>query len=463
MSRVTIPARNALLAGLLLLAGHCDLVAQPQEQPGRGEYVAILGDCMACHTTPGGQPFAGGVLLPTPLGDIISTNITPSVAGIGAYTLEQFDAAVRRGIRADGKYLYPAMPYTAYAQVTDDDIAAMYDWFMTEVEPSDCHPPPTELPFPFSIRLSMAVWNALFLDDQVFASDPDQSEQWNRGAYLVKGLAHCGTCHTPRTLLMREDPSRHLAGGAVGPWEAPDITSDPQTGIGDWSIEELVQYMQTGSSNRSQAAGPMAEAVDHSLRHVTEADLQAIAVYLQTVPAVSTLSQVERAVHEWGQADNELAAVRGEDLPDEADGWSGAQLFDAYCAACHQASGQGTADGAIPALYHNTATGRPHSNNLALVILQGIHRVSEGHDIRMPGFAHELNNLQVTTLGNHVLSLYGNPDAQVTLEQVQGLRYGSAQAQGQPDLMRLFRIGGAMLFVGVLLAVRLSLRKIIRT
>src|SRR5690606_6442082 len=141
-------------------------------------------------------------------------------------------------------------------------------------------------------------------------------------AYLVKGLAHCGTCHTPRTLLMREDPSRHLAGGAVGPWEAPDITSDPQTGIGDWSIEELVQYMQTGSSNRSQAAGPMAEAVDHSLRHVTEADLQAIAVYLQTVPAVSTLSQVERAVHEWGQADNELAAVRGEDLPDEADGWS---------------------------------------------------------------------------------------------------------------------------------------------
>lgn len=419
---------------------------------------------MACHTTPGGEPFAGGVVLPTPVGDIVATNITPSEVGIGGYTLEQFDAAVRRGVRADGKRLYPAMPYTAYARVSDEDIAAMYEWFMNEVRPSDYQPPATDLPFPFNIRFSMAAWNLLFLDDSTFTPDPSQSEQWNRGAYLVEGLTHCGTCHTPRTLLMREDPSRYLAGGSVGPWEAPDITSHPQTGIGDWSVEELVQYMKTGNTARSQAAGPMAEVVDHSLRYATDADLEAIAVYLQTVPEMQTFWQVERGVHEWGKAGNDLAAVRGERHPDNVEEWNGPQLFDAYCAACHQESGQGTADGVMPALFNNTATGRPQTNNLALVILEGIHWVGEGHDLHMPGFAHELSNLQIATLSNHMLNLYGNPDARVTVEQVQGLRDGTVQSEAQPDIMRIVRIAVAIVFVGLLLAVWLLLRrKIIRT
>lgn len=463
-SLVSDRALGVGLAGLVLLLACAGPVSAQQEQRSRGEYLAILGDCVACHTLPGGEPFAGGVILPTPVGGIVATNITPSAAGIGGYTLEQFDAAVRRGVRADGKRLYPAMPYTAYARVSDDDIAAMYEWFMNEVEPSDYQPPETDLPFPFNMRFSMAVWNALFLDDQVFTPDPSRSDQWNRGAYLVEGLTHCGTCHTPRSLLMREDPSRYLTGGAVGPWEAPDITSHPQTGIGDWSVEELVQYMKTGNTARSQAAGPMAEVVDHSLRYATDADLEAIAVYLLTVPAMDTVWRDRRGVHEWGEPGNNLAAVRGEPLSDDADAWTGPQLFDAYCAACHQESGQGTADGVMPALFNNTATGRPQSNNLVLVILDGIHWTGEGQDMHMPGFAHELSDLQLTTLSNHILKMYGNPNAQVTIEQVQGLRDGTARAQGQPDFMRIVRIGVAIVFVALLWAVQLILRrKIIRT
>lgn len=462
MSRLPLPGRyRHFLGGLLALACAAVMAAPtPSEPVSHGEYVSILGDCVACHTVPGGQPFAGGVRLPTPLGDIIATNITPSTtAGIGNYSLEQFDAAVRRGIRADGQRLYPAMPYTAYARVTDEDIAAMYDWFMNEVEPSDYQPPPTELPFPFNIRLSMAAWNLLFLDTEPFIPDPSQTEQWNRGAYLVEGLTHCGTCHTPRNLLMAEDSSRNLAGGAVGPWAAPDITADPQTGIGDWSIDEIVQYMRTGNISKSQASGPMAEAIDHSLRYVTDEDLEAIAVYLQSVPAAER-DELATAVHRWGEPGHRLASVRGAGWPDDHDAMNGAQLFDAYCAACHWSAAQGTPDGAMPALFNNTATGRPESNNLALVILEGIHWTGEGHDVHMPGFAHELTDRQIATLGSYLLDMYGNPEAEMTVDQVQALREGTAVAEGQPDLLLLSRI--AMLAAAVvilLLVVWLLLRR----
>ena len=234
----------------------------------RGKYLSTAGDCVACHSVPGGKPFAGGLALPTPIGEIIATNITPSkTAGIGNYTLEQFSDAVRKGIRADGQHLYPAMPYTSYAKVSDDDIQAMYAYFMNAVPPVDTPTQATALPFPFNIRLSMAGWNLLFLDNKVFVADAARDAEWNRGAYLVQGLTHCGTCHTPRNLLMAEMPSKELAGGDVGTWHAPNITSDLNSGIGGWDTAELVAYLKTGESlGKGQAAGPMAEAVDHSLQ-----------------------------------------------------------------------------------------------------------------------------------------------------------------------------------------------------
>jgi len=217
----------------LALAAAAGAQAQDADLVKRGEYLARAGDCVACHTAPGGRPMAGGLEIPTPIGAIVSTNITPSrTAGIGGYTFEQFVRALREGIRADGARLYPAMPYTSYALVTDEDARALYAYFMQGVVPVDVRPRPTQLPFPFDVRLSMAAWNLLFLREGTFQIDAGHDAQWNRGAYLVRGLGHCGSCHTPRNLLMAERPSEELAGGAVGNWRAPNITSDPIGGIG---------------------------------------------------------------------------------------------------------------------------------------------------------------------------------------------------------------------------------------
>ena len=254
----------------------------------RGEYLAKAGDCIACHSAPQGKPFAGGLPLATPLGEIVSTNITPSKTQrhrqLHARSVQR--GAARSGVRADGQHLYPAMPYTSYAKVSDDDVKALYAYFMQGVAPVDTSPPPTALPFPFNIRLSMAAWNLLFLDHQPFNADPAKSVEWNRGAYLVQGLAHCSTCHTPRNALMAEDTSASLGGSVVGTWYAPNVSSDTTSGIGSWSEDEIAAYLRTGHVvGRAQAAGPMAEAVDNSFQHLSDTDLHAMAVYLKSAAA----------------------------------------------------------------------------------------------------------------------------------------------------------------------------------
>lgn len=393
----------------------------------RGHYLALAGDCVACHTAPGGKPYAGGLPVATPVGPIFSTNITPSkTAGIGSYTLQQFGDAVRKGIRADGKRLYPAMPYTAYAQLTDADVQALYAYFMQGVQPIGSNPPRTHLPFPFNIRLSMAAWDALFLDRKPFTSDPDESAAWNRGAYLVRGLTHCGTCHTPRNPMMAEKPSRFLAGASLGTWFAPNITSDPDGGIGNWGEQALVDYLRTGHApGKAQAGGPMAEAVDNSLRHLTSADLQAIATYLKTVPAWRDPAD-HKPVDAWGAAYADLAGIRGKPLPQNPDDMTGPQLYDAYCATCHEDRGQGSFDGRLPPLFHNTATGRRNTDNLVMAILDGIRWHTDGSGVHMPGFAKELSDRQLATLGNYLTRHFGNPSATVSVDQVRMLRVGGA-------------------------------------
>ncbi|TAN03344.1 MAG: cytochrome c [Rhodanobacteraceae bacterium] len=393
----------------------------------RGHYLAIAGDCVACHTAPGGKPYAGGLPVTTPIGPIFSTNITPSKKdGIGNYTLQQFSDAVRRGIRADGKRLYPAMPYTSYAQLTNADLDALYAYFMHGVQPVNTKPPRTHLPFPFNIRLSMAAWNALFLDHKPFVPDPKESPQWNRGAYLVRGLTHCGTCHTPRNLMMAEEPSHFLAGASLGTWFAPNITSDPTSGIGGWSEQAIVDYLKTGRApGKAQAAGPMAEAVDNSFRYLTTDDLAAIATYLKTVPARRD-PQDSKPVDTWGAAYADLASIRGKPLPKDPDDMSGAQLYDAYCSTCHQDRGQGSFDGGLPPLFHNTATGRSNTDNLVMAILDGVHLYGHGSTMQMPSFAGELTDRQVATLGAYVTQHFGNPSAKVSVDQVRRLRAGGA-------------------------------------
>lgn len=442
---------SALSLSLLTLFSASAMAVAPAERVQRGKYLATAGDCIACHTAPGGKPMAGGLALPTPLGDIIATNITPSKThGIGNYTEAQFRDALRQGIRADGQHLYPAMPYTAYAQVSDDDANALYAYFMQGVAPVDAAPAQaTDLPFPFSVRLSMAGWNLLFLDNKPFAADASQSAEWNRGAYLTRGLAHCSTCHTPRNMLMAEDLKRELGGGAVGTWFAPNITPDAYSGIGAWSQQEIADYMRLGHvANKAQAAGPMAEAVDNSLKYLTPEDLLAIATYVKSVSALHDAADTKPA-HEWGAPRNELSSVRGVAWPKDRDQLNGAQLYDAHCATCHQANGQGSFDGGLPPLFHNTAVGRSNTNNLVMVVLDGIQRHGDGPgpEVKMQGFRNVMSDVQIATLASYLTKLYGNPDVKVSADQVRSLRAGGepshlvALAQGGIALVALIGIG----------------------
>lgn len=439
--------KSSLLAAMLAVAA--PVFAAESAEIERGRYLATAGDCVACHTAPGGKSMAGGLALNSPLGSIYSTNITPSKThGIGNYTLQQFTDALRHGKRADGAHLYPAMPYTAYAKTTDEDIAAMYAYFMQGVQPVDEAPAKqTALPFPFNIRASLGVWNAMFLDATSYKADASQTPEWNRGAYLAQGLAHCTTCHTPRSALMAEDLKRNLGGSEVGGWYAPNITSHEVAGIGHWTQEELVAYLSGKPvPGKGPAAGPMAEAVDHSLKHLSQEDLKAIAVYIKSVPAVDDGS-LKQSSDSFGKPADALNTIRGVELPKEYNAMTGAQLYDAYCAACHQAQGQGTEGGGLPALFNNTSLGHANSNNLVQVLLHGIER--HGADTVMPGFAHELTDTQITTLGNYLLTNYGNPQSKVTQSQVAQLR-DPTTAGADSSLLTLARVG---MGIGLLVAV----------
>ena len=427
----------------------------------KGRQLAVAADCAACHTAPkGGAAYAGGYAIESPLGSIYASNITPSKAhGIGDYTLEDFAKSLREGIRKDGARLYPAMPYTSYTQLSDEDTAALYAYFMHGVAPVDTPARATDLPFPFSIRYSMAVWNTLFLKDRRFAPDASKSAEWNRGAYLAGALAHCSTCHTPRNALMAEqDGNAFLAGGSVGPWFAPNITSDTINGIGAWSEAELVKYLKTGSvAGKAQAAGPMAEAIEHSLQHLPDADLKAIAVFLKQTPALT--GDETRPRFSYGKASVTEVDQRG--LTTGVDvGW---RVFSGSCAHCHQANAGGTDNGEYPSLFHNTATGAGRADNLVAAILHGVDRTVDGKHHFMPPFGNDgsfterLSDDQIAAVSNYVLTRYGNPDVKVTAAQVATQRAGGTRpllARLQPFMLPGMALALLILIVLIALAAR---------
>ncbi|MDR3533691.1 MAG: cytochrome c [Rhodopila sp.] len=391
-----------------------------------GEYIARAADCAACHTAPNGKPFAGGYPISSPLGTIYSTNITPSKsAGIGSYSEAQFARALREGVRGDGTHLYPAMPYTSYAGLSDADVGALYAYFMQDVAPVDVAPPKTALPFPFSVRGSMAIWNMLFLKDQRFQPDPTRSTQMNRGAYLVESLEHCGACHTPRNSLMAEKQGAALSGGSLGSWYAPNVTSDRIGGIGGWTDEELYQYLRTGHvAGKAQAAGPMAEAVQNSLQYLTDEDTKAMVAYLKHSPSVATPG-VDRPRYAYGNASTTEVSLRGTNSADK--GW---EIFSGSCAACHQENGTGTENRAYPSLFHNSTTGSERPDNLIATILFGLSRTVDGKTTYMPGFGSQasfterLSDEDISAVSNYVLAQYGNPSIKVTAADVATIRQG---------------------------------------
>lgn len=410
---MTTASRN-LAHRLIWLAALCvgGVFAQAPDDTAlieRGRYLATAADCIACHTVDPAKPFAGGVAIPTPFGRIVAPNITPDPqTGIGDWSDEEFYRAMHEGVGKRGQNLYPAFPYDAFTKLSREDVLAIKAWLFTQ-EPIHQVNPASELDFPFNQRWLLSGWKLLNLRKGELQPDPTRDAAWNRGAWLVEALAHCGTCHTPRNFSMGSDNSRKFAGGTVGSWQAYNITPDPVSGIGAWTDDELVTYMRTGTvEGKGGAGGEMGVAVEHSLSKLPEQDLRDIVVYLRAQAPIRDDAQT-RPRHGWGEASEDVTAFRGDEgLVDDPDGRT---IFYGACASCHGMAGEGTADDAFPALFGNTVVGAMEANNLVMAILEGVHRTVAGETVSMQAFGHELSSGQVALVANYVLQTYGNPGA----------------------------------------------------
>lgn len=392
-----------------------------QDLISQGEYLAKASDCEVCHTASKGAPFAGGLAFKTPFGVIYSSNITPDkTTGIGNWTEQQFSDALKHGIRADGQNLYPAMPYTSYSKLTDADVHAMYAYFMAM--PGVKHnPPENEMGFPYNQRLALKGWNLINFHYQPFTPDPQQSAEWNRGKYVATALGHCEECHTPRNLAMGLS-SKAYAGAMVDGWEAFNISSDKTSGIGNWSHDDLMQYLRTGAlPGKATTGGGMADVISHSLRFLTPQDMSALATYIKSVPPQSTSSDNRSAAGQNAQS-HITEDVRGMPIDDAAP--SGAVLFNGNCASCHGMSGQGIgANKFYPSLSHNSVVGSDKPNNLVQIILHGVDRVNgNGEHIVMPGFGDTMTDGQIATLTTWLRTQYGNGGAAIDAPAVKTLR-----------------------------------------
>ncbi len=352
----------------------------------RGKYLTEAGDCHACHTKPGGEPFAGGRSIETPFGTIASPNITPDKeTGIGKYSDDQFYRALHEGIGAGGEYLYPVFPFASYTKVTREDAMAIKAYLFSQ-KPVRAPSEANNLAFPYNIRSSLLVWRELFFRPSVFELDPTKTSQINRGAYLVQGLGHCGECHTKRNFLGATERGDALQGAAVQGWYAPNITSDWASGIGSWSEDELFSYLKTGvAPRRGIVAGPMAEVVHDSLSRLSDDDVRAIAAYLKSTPpkAAETVSNPQP-------------------LSSSSDG---ATVYVTNCASCHQLRGQGV-DGKIPPLAENGSVKASGPQNVISTVLAGLPATASYGP--MPSFAAVLNDEQIASVANYVRTNWGN-------------------------------------------------------
>jgi len=358
-----------------------------------GEYVAKSADCAACHTSPQGADLSGGVRFATPVGEIYSTNITPDIQhGIGGYSFEEFDKAMREGIAKDGHALYPAMPYTSYVKMSGKDMRALYDYLMKEVKPQPVANRENDISWPMSVRWPLRVWNSIFLEDGEYRPQADQSAQWNRGAYLVQGAGHCGACHTPRGWAQQEKAlvekdMAFLSGGELDGWSAPSLR-----GL-KISQPELVTLLKSGRNTHDAVSGPMGEVITNSTQFMTDDDLNSMAVYLLSLKAEAQPAPAKKAV----------ATEAGQ------------QTFMRYCSTCHGVKGDGKAF-AIPALAGNLTVNAENPQTLLRVILYGAQTpvTAEHMSNTMPGYGWTLTDQQAADLTNTLRASWGNQAAAVT-------------------------------------------------
>ena len=395
----------------------------------RGEYVARLSDCVACHSLPDKAPFAGGLEMATPLGAIHATNITPDrTHGIGTYSLADFDRAVRHGVAPGGRRLYPAMPYPSYAKLSDDDIKAMYAFFMKGVQPANQPNIPSDIPWPLNMRWPIALWNGLFAPTATYAANPNQDALWNRGAYIVQGPGHCGSCHTPRGLAFNEkalDDSGKpfLAGALLDGWYAPSLRQDPNSGLGRWSEPEIVQFLKTGRNKHAVVYGSMTEAFNNSTQFMADDDLAAIARYLKSLPG-----DPQRDGTPWQY-------VTADARPDAP----GAHTYATRCASCHGADGKGQPEwmpplaGATSALVKETAS----AINITLNGAQRVVAAGVPDAYRMPAFREQLSDQEIAEVLTYVRGTWGNQGGAVDAKAVGKLRGHTDPASSSPIILHM--------------------------
>lgn len=412
--------KSVLLTLALLLAVDSALADAAEDLDAaiaRGRYLARLGDCAACHTADPKQPFAGGVPLQSPLGAIYSSNITPDDAdGIGRYSLEQFADALRKGRAADGHYLYPAMPYPSFSRLSDQDVGDLYAYFLHGVEARPGKARPSGIPWPLNLRWPLALWSAVFTTQGTYQEVPGRSPEWNRGAYLVQGLGHCGSCHTPRGIALQEKAldqgsPQYLAGAAQDGWAAPDIGGAKPGSLQGWSEQDLITFLKTGRNDHSAAFGAMSDAVLHSTQYFSDADLKAVAGYLGSLSE----GQVPRSPQE-----DRTTPRLAKGMPQGA----GEALYLDNCAACHRSDGQGYR-ATFPRLVGNSAVLGDSPESLIHIILKGSSvPKTQGAPtgLSMPDFGWRLDDAQVAELATFLRSAWGYNAAAVKAEEVARIR-----------------------------------------
>ncbi len=395
--------------------GPLDLAARPVDAPApdaalvqRGEYLVRAGSCFGCHTARGGVPFAGGRPIETPFGVVFSSNLTPDRnTGIGTWTADAFWRALHHGRSRDGRLLYPVFPYPNYTRITRADSDAMYAWFMAQprvVQPNKPH----ALGFPVGTQAALAVWRALYFQPDAHADDATRSAEWNRGAYLVEGLGHCNACHSARNALGATISPLDLAGGMIPMqnWYAPSLTAIDEAAVSEWPQQEIVQILKTGISPRGYVMGPMAEVVQNSTQHLTDADLVAMATYLRSLPPTPSRPQPAG--------------------PPPTLSARGAELYTDHCATCHGADGQGV-PGAYPPLAGNRAVTMPVVNNLVHAVLEGGFPPATAGNPRpfgMPPYASAMKDDDLAELLSYIRNAWGNRAPIVSAVEVTKARDG---------------------------------------
>lgn len=420
---------TAIVAPVVAMAAPTTSASADGELIARGQYLATISNCIACHSAPGAAPLTGGLALATPLGTVYSTNITPdSTAGIGAYTRDDFARAVRKGVARGGKRLYPAMPYPSYAGMTDADIDALYAYLRQAVKPVSKPAPAPDIPWWLSMRWPLAIWNWLFVKNAPYVADASRSAEWNRGAYLTQAVAHCGACHTPRNIASAEraldaSSSLYLAGARVDGWSAPNLTGDQRTGLGAWSREDIAEYLRTGRNAHATSFGPMSEVISGGTQYLTAPDALAIATYLKTLPGV----RGETTPFQYNPSASQALKEGRLDQP-------GARRYAEYCMACHGVDGKGFTR-VFPPLAGNAVVADPDPASLIRLLLDGAVTAQVNTapaEYHMPSYGWTLDDQELANILTFIRSSWGNQASGVKADDVARYRqYRQHQSPAQ--------------------------------